>query len=177
MDQEHYDSLQTAIRNAIERFQELRLTVVEDMPAGDGALLVERCGDRIDDIVGWLSESAEVVAESRSRKGTGQERDALRHALAFGESQAIKVAASYSRDLVSYGAIKEIRRLASRRGPEWVLWAYSVEQALDGCRAPVEAVQRALVAAWKELAKEAGAGVIVTNTNVGFATRRPVSAD
>ena len=37
--------------------------------------------------------------------------------------------------------------------------------------------QETFVTAWKELAKEAGAGVIVTNTNVGFATRRPVSAD
>jgi hypothetical protein len=177
MDQEHYDNLQMALRNAVEKFQELRLTLVEDVPKGDVPLLVERSGDRIDDIVGWLSESSEAVAESYSRRESGQERDSLRHALAFGESQAIKAAAAFSRDLVSYKTVREFKRLGSRRGPEWVLWAYSVEQALDGCRTPVEAVQRALVTAWKELAREASVGVVVTNTNVGFSTGSPANAN
>jgi hypothetical protein len=177
MDLEHYDNLLTTIRGSVEKFQELRLTFVEDMPIGDGAILVERCGDRIDDIVGWLAEAAEAVMESHGKRESGNERDALRNALAFGETQAIKVAAMFSRDLVSYRTIRELRRLGSKRGPEWVLWAYSVEQALDGCRAPVESVQRALVMAWKELAKEAGAGVVVTNTNVGFTTGSPAGAN
>jgi hypothetical protein len=177
MDHEHYENLLTAIRSAFARFQELRLTVVEDTPAGDGAILVERSGDRIDDIVGWLAESADAVAEAIFKRETAQERDCLRNALAFSDTQAIKVSAAFSRDLVSYSAIRELRRLGKKRGPEWALWAYSVEQALDGCRAPVEAVQRALVAAWKELAREVGAGVVVTNTNVGFTTGSPAGAN
>jgi hypothetical protein len=169
MEDEQYAALQSAIREALITFKDLRLTAVEDIPVGDGTLLIERFSDRIDDVSGWLEEMSDSLSECLVQRTKGQEKETLRRALVFCESLTIKVTSAFGQDLVSYETIRELRRLGRRRGPEWIAWGLSLEHALEACRAPIEGVQRALVTAWSEMAKQTAAGVVVTNTSIGIA--------
>jgi len=167
MEDEQYLALRSAIREAYTGFSDLRLTTVEDMPVGDGTLLIERFSDRIEDILGWLEEMAESLGQCISQRSRGQEKEDLRKALVLCESLTIKVGSSFGQELVSFETIRELRRLGRRRGPEWVAWVLSIEHGLEACRPPLERLQRSIVLAWSEMAKQSAAGVVVTNTCVG----------
>ncbi len=176
MEDEQYTALKTAMGEALVSFKELRLTVAEDVPYSDGPLIIERFSDRVDDIVGWLEEMSESLSDCLFHLSKGQDRDNVRKALVFCQSQGNKIASTFCRDLMSYETIRELRRVGRRNGPEWIAWGLSLERALEACKLPIDSLQRALIGAWNEVAKQATSGIVVTNTSIGI-DARPTSGD
>ena len=53
-----FQNLADKFRAAREAFECLRLTAVEDRPLRNDVLLIERLGNAVDDLQGWLEEAA-----------------------------------------------------------------------------------------------------------------------
>ena len=63
--EETFERLVGAFAAAEEVFQGLHLTVIEDRPAHGEVLLVERLGNLVEDMRGWLAEGQTAAVDSR----------------------------------------------------------------------------------------------------------------
>jgi hypothetical protein len=58
--------------------------------------------------------------------------------------------------------------LAGERRGEWPHWAGITKERIEECRAPLEAVSKALATCWQELAERVGmTSITVQATNIG----------
>jgi hypothetical protein len=153
---------------AREAFESLRLTAVEDRPLRDEVLLVERLGNAVDDLQGWLEEAVAAAGEALQAVRHPLDGYRAREALALAHERFLRLEHKFFSDGVSYEEIDELSRFGRRRGREWLGWTGSVVQALDQCRVPLREVDEALLACWQELSERLGAGsVSVQTTNIG----------
>jgi hypothetical protein len=151
-----------------EAFESLRLTAVEDRPLRDEVLLVERLGNAVDDLQGWLEEAAAAAGEAQQAVRHPLDGYRARAALALANDRFIRLEYKFFLEGVGYEEINELSRFGRRRGREWLGWTGSVIQALDQCRSPLRAVDEALLDCWQELAERLGASsVSVQTTNIG----------
>ena len=161
------------------RSQSLRLTAVEDRPLQDEVLLVERLANTVDDLIGWLDEA--VRRSGRRRKGPSRhplDSYRAREALALANDRFIRLEYKFYSEGVSYEEINELSEgSGSGAGAEWLGWTRSVIQALDQCRAPVRALDEALLQGWRELAERLGTSTVsVQTTNIGQQISAPAAA-
>jgi len=155
----------STLREAIEG---LRLTVVEDRPSGDDVLLFERMSNLIDDLNGWLEEG---------RAGALRAFKAVTHplngqhaiqALAATHERLLQLEYHFFLKLTAYSLLDDLTRLSKSRGREWRAWNASVTDALDETSHRINELDRALLAAWQELAERIGtSGLSVQTTNIG----------
>jgi len=151
-----------------EALQNLRLTVVEDRPLRNGVLIIDRMGDAIDDLIGWLEEGSE--AAGRASKAVVHPIDGQRaiHDLSQVNERFLKLEYNFFWGLASYPQVRDLTKLGTSRGREWRAWSDSVKVALDQTGHAMNELQRALLATWQELAERVGAGsVSVQTTNIG----------
>jgi hypothetical protein len=57
---------------------------------------------------------------------------------------------------VSYERIAELLSVGYERQGEWLTWANSVKEGLDGCRQPLFDINHALFLCWQEIAERVG---------------------
>jgi hypothetical protein len=151
-----------------EAFESLRLTAVEDRPPRDEVLLVERMGNIVDDLPGWLEEAVAAAGEAQSAVRHPLDGYRTRVALALANDRFIRVKDKFFCEGISYEQINELTAFGRRRGREWLGWTGSVIQALDQCRAPLCDLDEALLLCWQELSERLGASsVSVQTTNIG----------
>ena len=153
---------------AREAFASLRLTAIEDRPLRDEVLLVERLGDAVDDLQGWLEEAVGAARDAQQAVRHPLDGYRAREGLALAHERFIQLEYKFFFEGISYEEIGELSRFGRRRGREWLGWTGSVIQALDQCRAPLREVDEALLGCWRELSERLGAGsVSVQTTNIG----------
>lgn len=153
---------------ARDAFASLRLTAVEDRPPRDAVLLVERLGNAVDDLQGWLEESAAAAGEAQQAVRHPLDGYRAREGLALAHERFIQLEYKFFFEGISYEEIDELSRFGRRRGREWLGWTGSVIQALDQCRAPLRDVDEALLNCWRELSERLGSSsVSVQTTNIG----------
>jgi hypothetical protein len=163
-----FQNLVDKFRAGREAFEGLRLTAVEDRPLRDEVLLVERLGNAVDDLQGWLEEAAAAARDAQS---------AVRHpldgyhacaALALANDRFIRLEYKFFCERVSYEEINDLTVFGRRRGREWLGWTGSVIQAFGQCRAPLRELDEALLLCWQELSERLGtSSVTVQTTNIG----------
>jgi hypothetical protein len=139
---DRYQALWERMHALREAWLELRITVREDVPVGDGAMPAERLGDHLDDALGTLEDAlatASTLVQDETRP-----RDVTPGLAHVGERLA---AASriYARDVGAYAPQAELGALARRRGPQWAAWLTGVREAA----APIPDLDEATQAAWR----------------------------
>jgi hypothetical protein len=152
---DRYQALWERMHALREAWLELRITVREDVPAGEPTMLVERVGDEIDDAVGAIEEA--LAALSAALHNPDDIRAGGR-ALATVHERLTRTADSYWRGLGSAERQRELDSLARRRGGEWAAWERSVDDAHARAPAHLTAISDGLCLAWTELVEVAASG-------------------
>lgn len=154
-----------ALRDA---FHGLRLTAVEDRPPRDEVLLVERLGNLVEDLDGWLAEG--LIASTEARDAVKHPLDAYRarQALGTANERFIRLEYRFFGEALSYDTVGGLARFGRQRGREWLGWSESVVQALEACRQPVNELDAALLHTWQELTERLSMrSVSLQTTNIG----------
>ena len=153
---------------AEETFQGLHLTVNEDRP-GDGAvLMVERLGDLVQAMRGWLAEGRAAAMDARQAVTHPLNEHRARQALGRANERFIRLETMFFNEAVSHRAVEGLERFGRHRGGEWFGWCGSVAMALQACRAPLSALGEDILCAWQELSERLGAGsLLVQTTSIG----------
>jgi hypothetical protein len=153
-----FRELDSRLKGACEAFTDLRVAVIEDIPRKGVPLLVDRLGDAVTDLLGWLEEAAGAGAEGLRHAGRPRDLDAAQAALLTCHERLHQAGQRLSADLTSCERVTEIHDLGRERGRAWRLWSESVEKALDQCQTALLEAGGAVLGCWKEIAELAGAG-------------------
>jgi len=159
---------------ADEAFQSLRLTVIEDRPPRGEILLVERLGNLVEDLRGWLAEGQAAAANARQAVDHPLDGYRARQALGLANERFIRLEGQFFNEAVSHRTIESLERFGRQRGGEWFGWSGSVVMALQACREPLRALDEAILRAWQELSERLGSGsLLVQNTSIGQQVTAP----
>ncbi|HUN43651.1 MAG TPA: hypothetical protein VMU81_25425 [Acetobacteraceae bacterium] len=166
--EEAFERLVGTFSVAEETFQGLHLTVNEDRPTDGAVLMVERLGNLVQDLRGWLAEGHAAAIDAREAVNHPLNGHRARQALGRANERFIRLEALFFNEAVSHRTIDGLERFGRTRGGEWFGWSGGVAMALQACREPLRALGEAILRAWQELSERLGAGsLLVQNTNVG----------
>ncbi len=169
-----FQDLVIRLRALREAAESLQITVVEDRPLSGGVLLVERLGNAVDDLRGWVEESLVAAGDALAAVGNPLDQYRARTALANAHRLVLRVEYKFLSEEMSCAQLNELTKFGRRRGQEWFGWCGSVIQALTQCRGLVHEVDDALLLAWQDLTERLGsAGVSVQATSIGQITAAP----
>lgn len=153
---------------AAETFQGLHLTVNEDRPPDGAVLMVERLGNLVEDLRGWLAEGHAAAIDARQAADYPLNGHRARQALGIANERFIRLETLFFNEAVSHRMIDSLERFGRQRGGEWFGWCGSVAMALQGCREPLSALGEAILCAWQELSERLGTmSLQIHNTSVG----------
>jgi hypothetical protein len=139
-----------------------------DKPLHDEAALADGLENAVLDAVGVLQEARKAALNARTAVGPPVDLDRAWRALTICQERFHTIEKQFSEDLVSYEKLRELDRLGTKRGGEWLPWAGNAKQSIEECRPPLEEVSRAVARCWQEIAEHAGAtSVSVRTTNIG----------
>jgi len=139
-----------------------------DKPLQDEAALADGLENAVLDLMGILQEARKAALKARAAVGPPVDLDRAWRALTICQERFHDIERQFSASLVSYEKLRELARLGSERGGEWLPWAGSIKQSIEECRQPLEEGSRALARCWQEIAEHAGAtSVSVRTTNIG----------
>jgi hypothetical protein len=162
-----FNELVAAWRRLHEVVEALRVTTVEDKPLTDGVLLVDRCGDATEDLLGWATEGLAAATNALGAVGETLDLNRARRALSTCQ-QCFARLEDELLTFTSYDHLTEINRFGRKRRGEWLAWVRSVRDAAAQCLQPTMELREALVRCWQELAERLGTtSVSVQTTNVG----------
>lgn len=156
------------LRRVHDRLEELRVTVVEDKPPANDAVIVDRFEYAVEDLYGAVGQISSAAREAQQAVGYPLDIEQARRSLTKCQEQFHKFEQDFNANLVSYERIKDLTSFGTERRGEWPSWVTSVKQGIEQCREPVEAAGRCLAECWEEMAERAGASsVSVRNMVVG----------
>ncbi len=151
-----------------ESLQNLRLTVVEDRPLREGVVIVDRMGDAIDDLSGWLEEGSEGARQAAKAANYPFDGPRAIQGLRDASTRFVRIREKFFFGLASYPQVADLIRLGKSRGREWRAWSGSVKEALDQTGRAISELDQVLLGAWQELAERVSASsVSVRTTNIG----------
>lgn len=151
-----------------DRLEELRVTVVEDRPARNDAVLVDKLEDSVTDVLGWLKEAIESSVKAEKAVAHPLDLEQARQLLSRCQESFHKADQAFRADLVSYEGIQELAAFARERRGEWAAWFSSVKQGIQQCPQPLEDARKGLAECWQEIAEKAGTtSVSVRTVNIG----------
>jgi hypothetical protein len=163
-----------------DRLDELRLTVVEDRPSRNDAVVVDNVELALEDMAGWLHETRLAAKVAGKAVAPPIDLDKARQALSMCQEKFPRIERVFSENLLLYERVKDLTSFGSERRGEWLSWVTSVKQGIDHCRQPIENAGQALAACWQEIAERVGmTSVSVRTTNIGqkIASRPACSGD
>jgi hypothetical protein len=159
-----------------EALSALQMTV-GDKPLRDEAAVADALESAVLDLRGSVHEARSSAAEALKAVGYPPDLDKARRMLAVCQDHAHAIERQFSSDLVSYDKLRELARVGSERGGEWLPWANSLKQAIEECRSPLQHLNVVLSRCWQELAERLGmTNISVQTTNVGQKINVPSSA-
>jgi hypothetical protein len=151
-----------------DRVQELRLSVVEDRPPTNDAVVVDKFEYAVEDILGWVNEAIQLAKAAEQAVGHPMDLDQARHALTTCQERFQRMEQVFSKNLVSYECLKDLTSVGTERRGEWPSWVTSVKQGIEHCRRPVEDAGKVLAECWQEIAARTGTtSISVRTTNIG----------
>jgi len=166
--EETFERLVCTFSAAEEAFHSLRLTAIEDRPPQGEILLVERLGNLVEDMRGWLAESQEAAADARQAVTHPLDGYRARQALGRASERFIRLEMQFFNEAVSHRMVDGLERFGRQRGGEWFGWSGGVVMALQACREPLQLLDGAILYSWQELcACLAAKSLAISNINVG----------
>lgn len=139
-----------------DRLEELQVTVVEDRPAQDDAVVVDRIENTVTDLLGWVKETIAAAKKAEAATGHPVDIDQARRSLAICQEKFHLVDRGFSAGLVSYERVSDLTGFGRERRGEWPSWVASVRQGIEHCRRPLEEAGGALAECWQEIAEKVG---------------------
>jgi hypothetical protein len=135
-----------------ELVEQLQTVAEQDRPVEGDCLAADEVADAARDLHGLLAEALSAVA-----MGT----QALRHrdlgraaaALSACHERVADVDEHFWQDLASSHRIETLRGLGRERGMAWTAWTAQVEKSLDHAWHRLLAVDRAVLACWRDIAE------------------------
>ena len=171
-----FQKLTAKLTRLREELESLGLTVIEDRPANDEVLLVDRLGDLATELRGWAEEALEFSRAASQAAEHPANLHAARLALTEANQSLIRLKNRFFQDAIAHHAIDGLRRASLARGGEWMSWSQSVVQALNACRRPLREIDEVLLETWTELAERLGArSVSVQTTSIGQQIAAPAA--
>jgi hypothetical protein len=164
--EEDFADLMKTWRQLHETVQALRITAVEDQPAEGAVLLIERCSDAAEDLLGWAALGLAAAGDAQQGIGVAPSVARARHSLKMSQQHFGKVDDQFFM-FASYEHVSELIRFGRRRRGEWLAWVHSMRAAISRCREPIQQVRDALASCWEGLAEQSGTSVSVQSTNIG----------
>lgn len=141
---------------------------VGDQPENDAAALADGLDNTVLDLIGVLHQARKAALNGRQAVSHPVDMDRARRALTNCQERFHHIEQEFATNLVSYEKLRDLARLGVQRGGEWLAWAGSVKQGIEGCRQPIEAVHVAIAACWQELAERLGmTSITVQTTSIG----------
>jgi len=141
---------------------------IGDKPLNDEAALADGLENAVLEAMGVLQEARKAALNARTAVGPPVDLDRAWRALTICQERFHDIERQFAANLVSYEKLRELARLGSERGGEWLPWAGSTKQSIEECRQPMEEVSRTLAGCWQEIAEHGGAtSVSVRTTNIG----------
>jgi hypothetical protein len=163
-----FQELSIQLRSLRDLLRGVRLTVVEDKPQHGDVVLVDRMGNAIEDLLGWLEEAVAAAAEAEQAVAYPLDAHLARQALIVCQERYTRLTQQYFSDFASYERTAELMRFGRARRGEWQAWTRSVRQALEQCRQPLDEVNQALFRCWQEIAERLQtSSVSIRNTTIG----------
>jgi hypothetical protein len=129
-------------------------------------ILYARAHDAVPVVEGWLRKATRA-AKAASLAVARNDPAAARQALARCELALTKARRECGRELTARTRLADLADLGRRKRKAWGLWASEVATALADVRRGMAAARAGLGTCWRELAGQAGAGVVVNNVSVG----------
>jgi len=166
-----FRELSTSLHRLRDRLQELRLTVVEDRPLRNDAVVVDSFEYAVEDLLGWTNEAIQSakVADRAAKPPVDVQK--ARQALAICQERFQRIERVFTGNLISYEKMKDLTSFGRERRGEWPSWVTTVKQGIDHCRHPVEDVGNRITECWQEIAERVGfTSVGVNATAVGQIT-------
>jgi hypothetical protein len=172
---DRYQQLWTRLHALRETWVELRITVREDRPPGEGTLLVDRLCDEADDGLGAIEDGLAAVARALAAPDDVR---AGGRALAVAHEQLARVGRDFWECIGSFERRRELQSLARRHGGEWAAWAQSVDDGVGRIPNVLALADDELRQTWAELVEHAvPTSIAVSASGVGqqiTVTRSPV---
>jgi hypothetical protein len=168
-------SVQISVEQAQARLSELReavsalrVTVTEDKPTGDEAVIVTWLDDMVTELEAELDEANKRltgILESELGEGSlAGARSGLREA----HRSVNRCSRLYVIKLAAHGAVERLAQMGRERGRAWRDWVGVVKSAIERCAEPLAAAQEAILDCWREIAETlARNSVSVRATNIG----------
>jgi hypothetical protein len=156
-----FRKLSTQLHRLHDRLQELRVTVVEDRPSSNDAVIVDRFEYAVEDLVGALAEITAAAKEAQQAVEHPVDMEQARRALTKCQEHFHKFEQSFNTNLVAYERMKDLTTFGDERKREWPLWVASVKQGIEQCREPVQSASKALAECWEEIAEKVGTSSIL----------------
>ncbi|MGZ4828858.1 MAG: hypothetical protein ACXV78_04380 [Candidatus Angelobacter sp.] len=156
------------LRRLGDRLQELRVTVVEDKPSKNDAVIVDNFEYAVEDLLGWLNETLEAARKAECAVEQGMDLNEARRALTKCQEQFHRLEQDFNANLLSYEKVKDLTRFGSERRGHWQSWVSIVKQGIEQCRQPLEDAGKVLAECWQEIAEKVGTtSISVRTTNIG----------
>jgi hypothetical protein len=160
---------------AQDAFQSLGLTVIEDRPPRDEVLLVDRLGNLVEDLRGWLAEGLTAAADAREAVGHPFDGYRARNSLGVANERFVRLEYRFHDEVAAHETLGAVLRFGRQRGGEWRGWSGSVTAAVQGCREPLRVLDETMLRAWQELSERLSVGSLqVQTTSIGQHFAGPV---
>jgi hypothetical protein len=163
-----FGELSARLQRLRDRLRELRVTVVEDRPARQEAVVVDTLEYAIEDLLGWVEELLQHAAVCRNAVGHPIDFGQARTSLSTCQNLFSRMQQTFSGELNSYERLKDLTTFGQERRGEWKSWVASVRLGIDQCSQPLSEAGQALADCWQEIAEHSGGvSVSVRNTSIG----------
>jgi len=162
-----FRTLSVQIRRLSDVLVAVQLTV-GDRPAEPGAALADGIENNVLDMLGRLEEARNAARAAEKAVAPPVDMDRARRALTQCQEALQLAAQQFANGLAHYEKMRSLAILGRERGGEWKAWAGSMGDAINECREPLEAADRALAACWPELVEHSGnTSISIRNRSVG----------
>ncbi len=148
------DTLTEQMGSLREALWSLRVTAIEDRPPHDELVLVDRLGDTVEELLGWLAECAAETDRTRRSAHYGRDAEQVSTLLTSCEAHVQRLEADLC-TLRSYDNLAPLLQQARKRGGEWASWLQGVREALDRAQACATDVRVALLCCWQATVEQA----------------------
>jgi hypothetical protein len=146
------DTLTNRLRALADTVNDLRLTAVEDRPAGAEQMILDTVAGSVEELTGWVFEAHARASAAREALASKADTDTALRWLAACHERVNQLSGGVWGGPVSYETYSQLGRLAREHGGEWPSWLAMLRLGLESCGPPIHAVQAALLESWREAA-------------------------
>lgn len=159
--------LSNSLHRLRDRLQEVRLTIVEDRPEKNDAVIVDNFEYAVEDMLGWVNEAIGPahIALTAVRHPVDVER--AREALSTCQERFQRIDQVFSTNMTSYEHLSDLSRFGESRGNDWKGWVIGVKQGIEQCKEPMTETRNQLGCCWQDMAERNGPSVSIRATNIG----------